>query len=376
MRVVFFMEIWFSYGEREHALSFARQIEQAGHEAHFVVEPRVVDHIRAAGLAATPFASTEEGLAIVRELDPGLVVGCELFNLSAEAVKGLEALGRPMATMDGTTLGIEVNTDPFRTPQLTRSLTLPERFYSFRPCPVNEVVDATDTIFPFHLCPDATRATRDAALYASLGLDPGRRTVLLPLALWAMQAMKLAGLTRYHDRLVECVGAGLEAAGLPVQLLIIAPNSAGAAARGSLEIRVTDLLPYEVYDHLLRSCDLILSDNIIQTSVSKAVALGIPHLIIQNMGGAGPASALPAELPYRCNIFPVRQIFPPEREYARIVEVAEYGDPAEIRDKLVAILHRGHADDVRAERRRDYVARLARLPSAGEILARIFGPSR
>jgi hypothetical protein len=381
MRIVFYMEIWFSYGEREHALGFARQARQAGHEAHFVVEPRVAPHVRGAGFEATPFERPEEGVAVVRELDPDLVVGCEIFNLKPASVRGLEALGRPLATMDGTSLGVEINADPFRTPGLGRSVTLPGRYWSFRPCPVNDVASATESVFPWRLFPDAARAAKDRAVYADLGLEPEVRTVLLPLAPWATQGAKFAGLARYHDRLLERIGQGLEAAGEPIQLLVVAKEGSGAARRGRLAIQVTDLLPYDVYDHVLRSCDLVISDNVIQTSLSKALVMGTPHLVIQNTGrlashsATGRGGLLSPELPYPCNIFPVRQLFPAEREYAGIVEVAEFGDAAEIGETLLAILRHGHADAGRLVRRRDYVERLASLPLAGEILARVLGPA-
>ena len=110
------------------------------------------------------------------------MIGCELFNLSEVAARGLIATGIPLATVDGTTLGIEINTDPFRTPRLTRSLVLPESYFSFRPCPVNDLAPDTERVCHYPLFPDATRVAKNDRTYAALGLDPARQTVLLPIA--------------------------------------------------------------------------------------------------------------------------------------------------------------------------------------------------
>jgi hypothetical protein len=380
--VVLWLQIRFSFGEREHALSFARQIRAAGYRPRFVVAPDLAERIRSAGFEPAVFRSDEEGVALVRGLDPGLVIGCELFNLSAETLAALVALGRPIATMDGTTLGHALNTDPFGTPELRRSLPLPDHCHFLRACPVNDIADDTGHVSHWRLFPGASREPKRTDLYASLGLDAARRSVLLPVAPWAASGARRAGLASYHDELLARIVAGLEACGEPIQLVVVAPGARGVTGHGSVSVHRTGLLPFQSYDHLLCSCDAVLSDNIVQTSVSKAVVIGTPHLIIQNAAGSFSASStgqgglLSSELPWRCNIFPMAHLFPAEREYARIVDVAEFGDPEDVRAKLVEVLRHGHADAERRVRRADYVARLARLAEPGEILARVVGPPR
>jgi hypothetical protein len=379
MDVVFYLEIWFSYGEREHALSLARQIRRAGFRPRFVVEPRVVDHIADAGFEATAMKSPQEGFEIVRRIDPVAVIACELFNIREASVRALIATGKPIGTVDGTTLGIEINADPFKTPKLTRSLLLPERFFAFRPCPVNDPGADGELVCHYALFPDAARCAKDARIYASLGLDPARRTVLLPIALWAMNGARLAGLHAYYDRLVDRVVDGLAASGERVDLLVVGRFDPSRASVGAVDVHVVDLLGYEPYQHVLGSCDAVVSDNIIQTSVSRALMTGTPHLVIQNMPAAasqtpvGRGGLLSSDLPYRCNIFPVRQIFPPERAYAQGVEVAEFAAPHAVRDALVAILRDGYWDAARRARRDAYRARVASLADPGAALARLLG---
>ena len=385
MNVVFCTQIDYSFGEREHALSFARQIEKAGYRAHFLVaHQRIANHVQLAGFRPAVFSTPDALSRMIEEIDPVLVVGCELFNLASVLVQRIIASGRPVATMDGTTLGLEINNDPFRGPEFRRSLVLPDRYYALRPCPVNDVAEDTDRIFHWRLLPEISRLERDPACFQALGLDPSLRTVMLAIAPWALGGARYFGLDGYHDRLLNRIVEGLTHFGQRIQFVVVANvPPAPPVSAGPVSVHVTGLLRYDVYDHLLRTCDLIVSDNIIQNSVSKAVVMGIPHLIVQNMAGASSATSagegglLAPELPYRCNIFPVKQIFPTWRQYSRIVDLAEYTDPADVRRKLCRILEAGHFDEGRRTARRAYVEGLSRLAEPGEILGRILGrPAR
>jgi hypothetical protein len=364
--IVFYLEIWFSFGEREHALALAAQFQKAGYQTRFVVDRRVADHIRTAGFAATIFYSPQMGIEAVRKLDPVLIVGCELFNLSEESVRGLMALGKPMATIDGTSLGVEINTDPFGHPKLTRNLVLPERYWSFRPSPVNDPGPDTDDTFYYNPFSRDRRTFKAENIYASIGLEPARKTVMLPIALWALSSASLFNLGAYYGLLIDRVVSGLEAYGQPVDLLIIGlPTgaAAGNASQGTVRKVYAEKLPYGTYNHVLTSCDAIIADNIIQTSVSKAFLMGTPHLVIQNLEES--------EIAVRCNIFPLRVLFPADREYGRSVEVAEFGDAEGIREKIVAILTDGHFDAERRDRRQRFLMRLDQLRDPSEALEQI-----
>jgi hypothetical protein len=356
-----------SFGEREHALSFARQIAAAGYRPRFVVGPLIADHIQRAGFEPEVFWSPGDGVEIVRKIDPGLIVGCELFNISPRAAEGLIALGRPMATIDGTSLSVPINTDPFGLPQYARALVLPDHYYAFRPCPVNDLQPDSPDVFHWSLFPNAGRASKDIRRYELLGLDPSRLTVMLPIAPWAMGSAMIFGLEGYYPTLIASIVDGLDGAGAPADLVVISPVRPDSPidARGDVRVHYPGLMPYDVYDHLLCSCDVIVTDNMISTSVSKAVVMGIPHLIIQNMQ--------PSELPYRCNMFPLKVLFPPERDYAQIVDVAEYGDADGIRAALDALVRRGYDDEDARRRRRGYVDGLRQLSSPSRILEQVLG---
>lgn len=361
--VLFYIEIWFSFGEREHALSLARQLQSGGYRPRFVVDYRIAEHIRSAGFEPVAFHSATRGVQAVRQINPALVIGCELFNMSELSVKGLVALGRPLASMDGTAMGLEINTDPFRHPKLVRQLHLPPDYWRFRPAPVNDPGGDADRAVYFNLFPYAARTPRDAALYAGLGLDPSRKTVLLPIALWAVTGSMLFDMAHYHRLLVDRVAGALRTLGSPVDLLVVGLEAIPGSRHGDVRVHVQPRLPYPLFDHILCSCDAVLSDNIIQTSVSKAFAMGAPHLVIQNLG--------PSEVPFAWNIFPLKLLFPAERAYAQAVEVAEFGDPQDIARKLADILDRGWSDPHRKARRREFLVRLAALPSPASAIDEI-----
>jgi hypothetical protein len=357
-----------SFGEREHAISFARQIRAAGYTPKFVVGPWIAEHVRLAGFEPAVFWSPEIGVSLVGSFDPALIIGCELFNLSSESAKGLIELGRPMATLDGTSLALEINADPFQNSKYARSLILPEKYQAFRPCPINDTATDTDSVFHWSLFPSVSRTAKDEQLYERLGLDVSRKTVMCAAAPWAVVCSVAFGLEDYYQEFVSRVVGGLDACGTPIDFVFIAPyrpQSMTIEQRGAVKVHYRELLPYDLYDHLLTSCDAIVSDNIIQTSVSKAVVIGTPHLVIQNIQ--------PSTMPYAYNMFPVKILFPREREYAQVVELAEFGDIAGIRERLVAILSDGFFDADARERRLAYLNRLRGLATPPDILKQIIG---
>jgi hypothetical protein len=357
-----------SFGEREHALSFARLAQRAGFSPRFVVGPLISDHIRLAGFEPEIFWTPDEGVELVRKIDPAMVIGCELFNLSPESAEGLIHNSRLIGTIDGTSLSIPINTDPFEMPQFQRSLVLPDRYFSFRPCPVNDIEAATGDVFCWSLFPEAARMPKDPERYAKAGLDPACKTVMFPVAPWAMGSACLLGLEDYYRGLVGRMVDGLDASGEAVQLVFISlfrPPSVTIERQGAVTVVYSALMPYDTYDHLLRSCDAIVTDNIISTSVSKAVVMGTPALVIQNLEAS--------ELPYRFNMFPLKVLFPPERQYSQCVDIVEYGDAAAVRDGLVSMIRQGYVEDNVRNRRRAYVERLRQLPEPGEILEQIIG---
>jgi hypothetical protein len=80
-----------------------------------------------------------------------------------------------------------------------------------------------------------------------------------------------------------------------------------------------------------------------------------------------------SDLPYRCNMFPLKVVFPPDREYARSVDVAEFGDAAGLRAALAAIVRDGYHDRAARARRQTYLDRLSRLAHPARILEQIIG---
>ena len=109
----------------------------------------------------------------------------------------------------------------------------------------------------------------------------------------------------YYQSLIRKIATGLEASEEEVDFLFVSmhrvENSPGNNSK-YVTVRQTGLMPHDFYDHILTSCDIIISDNIIQTSVSKAVVMETPHLIIEGNGCCESA-------PYPYNIFPVKQLF-------------------------------------------------------------------
>jgi hypothetical protein len=162
------------------------------------------------------------------------------------------------------------------------------------------------------------------------------------------------GRTAHYRELLRVLLDALVAAGVPVELVVISPDEAATIERGRVKLRFVRYLPPDIYEELLLGCDLVLSDNVIQTSLSKAFAAAIPTLVVVDSRPAAP--------PW--NIFPLRLRFPVDAHYYRAIAPVELGSPGPLRVRVAAALAGGlHDDD-------GYRERLATLPTPIALLAR------
>jgi len=361
--VVFLHSIDDSFGEREHALRFGKGLAAAGVHPVYVVNPRMQDFFSRLGADTRCYRDAAEAVAIVDGLTPRLVVCCEYFNLLPELQRGVAGLRWPLATMDGTTMGEPINLNPLRTAVPLRDFTVPERMVHLRPCPVNDPLPDGDGVFHWSLFPDVRR--RDARrARAMFGVPRGARLVLMGVAPWARGAATHLGRMDFYRYLTDVLSGALDAAGEPYSVIIVI----GATAEGFGKLgRVlcVPLLRPDVYEELLLGADLVVTDNVLQTSASKALAAGVPTLALVSSTPGAPGTPL-AE-PY--NIFPIAVTFPTDSAYYQALAPVEIGDPAAVAARISAIW--------RGEPRRGaaYFDALKRLRTPAEILAVVSPPS-
>jgi hypothetical protein len=350
VKVVFLLAIYDSFGEREHALSFASQLAAAGIEPSFVVTAPSLPHLRARGVTAREFATADEAMAIVGELAPDWLVACEWFNLPPELRDAVANARCRLATMDGTGMGPEINANPFLVASPPPPIDVPDSMIRLRPCPVNAPLPPDGRIFSWPLFPSLARSDGTAAR-RRWGIAGDTRVAMLAIAPWALAAAVRLGRGAHYRELLDSLVDALAAAQLPVELVAISPDAAPPLARDRVKVRFEKYLAPDVYEELLLGCDLVVSDNVIQTSLSKAFAARIPALVVVDSRGDAP-----------WNMFPLALRFAAGAPYYRAVAPVELGDAAALRARVAAALAGDVGDD------RGYRAALATLPSPAAIL--------
>jgi hypothetical protein len=362
-RVGFLLSIEDSFGEREHGVRFARELPASGYRPVFVIPEKLAAYFGRIGMEHRVYHTDAEAWALLEELDPALLVCCEYFNLSEELRARVNASRWPLATTDGTGLAVEINTNPLRSPVAMRKLEVPERLLRLRPCPVNDPRPDGGGIFHYALYPDLRPGDRERTR-ATWELAPGTRLALFAIAPWARGAAYLMGRMDHYWHLIRVVAEALDAAGEPFELVVVVGTRAERQV-GRGRVRWVELLLPDRYEELLLGCDLLVTDNVIQTSASKAFVAGVPAIALINSRAGGRGSPLA----HVYNMFPLAVRFPSDSAYYRALEPVELGDPAGVRARIAAAL-RGDPD-----RGADYRAALAGLRGPAQIIDEIMGRS-
>jgi len=354
--VVFIHSIDDSFGEREHALRFGEGLAAAGIRPVYVANPRMKEFFERLGVEVRCYRDAAEAMVIIDALAPRLAVCCEYFNLLPELQAAVAEMRWPLATMDGTTMGVPINVNPLRSAVPMRDFTVPARMLHLRPCPVNDPNPDGGGVYHFSLFPDVRRRDGRSAR-ATWGVPPGARLVMMAIAPWARGAAAHLGRMRHYEHLTRVISESLDGAGERYELVVVAGANAVAYSRLG-RMRCVPLLQPDVFEDLLLGCDLVITDNVIQTSASKALAAGVPALALINSIPGKPGTPL-AE-PY--DIFPISVTFPKGSAYYRALAPVEIGDPVAVAARISAIWHGA------PRRGAEYFEALTRLSTPAQIL--------
>jgi hypothetical protein len=180
---------------------------------------------------------------------------------------------------------------------------------------------------------------------------------MFAIAPWALRAAGGRGLGGHYELVIDRLITAFAAAGEETTLLVVAPVQRAPVVRGGVTVRVVEYLPRETYERLLLGADLVVSDNVIQTSVGKALVAGVPTLVLVDSRGAhGPAY----------NIFPLELRLPESSAYLRAIAPVELGDLEGIAARVADAWHGGGA--ARGSDERAYLDALDALPRPLDIL--------
>jgi hypothetical protein len=372
------------WGEVTLALRMALDARQAGHDCTFTVPDRLVAHVAGEGFRteADPGGVGPSALeALARQWDGADLRVLVDLNLGSAALLGRQIHpeqlgdGPPLAGIDTwhfAELGTHIHlTEQMRQPIEPFWRTLPRRLV-----PV-----------PF-VRPDAPLATRvlddtppvdGQQERARLGLV--RPTIALCTSWWQ------------HDLLDRTPGVlpllELYLARLGVDLLHIGPADLPFT---TVPVRRLDALPPERFARTLAAVDLVLSLNASATSNTTALQVGTPVLTLWNRWVA-TGDALAFKLKYspsaelrewlrRFGCPPRFAMWPmdwtptfttllADNPYGELLHLTDLLDERQVQETASTLLMKGRDY---AERRADYLAQVARLPSPHVLLERFSGP--
>jgi len=231
------------------------------------------------------------------------------------------------------------------------------------------------------------RPAARAAVRRGLGLDQAP-VVLFCTADWQHQVQNARG-RRLQHAVPEILWRYLRQIDEQIRLLHVGP--------APLSLSVTDdrylwrpSLPPETFTDVLGTVDFVLSANISATTNARAVAAGVPVIVVQNsysgdtleeIEATAPAPISPAvreliagALPwYSFSLWPLgyRQYLAPllrDNPYCSVVEVVEILDEPRFVSTGRQLIFDTSARDGAKDRMSKYVARVGELPTAGQLI--------
>jgi Family of unknown function (DUF6365) len=401
-------------GETYIGLALAGQLAEAGVQSHFVtatngaalvgqhgypgtvldrvtgadaraVLDRVVAEVRPDAAVLVDYITYVRAMRRRLHLDPWMV---EDYGLPVLPVD-LAELAATDLEMDlcGWAGGLAV--DP-------RILDLPAHL---RPVPTAHPEAGDDRAFPYRLLPPEppVAAAERAAVRADLGLGPGDRLIMAPMAAWQTPGgaggMNSPLIGRLTERVPELLVHYLRRLPPTAHVLVVGYAPPAFAGLPAERLHVLPPVPAERYRTLLGSADLVLLLSMIGVTGVRAVLMDVPVLVVQNrfpvpdedavdaveaaLGRLSPVVAswlretVPVE-PFRMWPKGLYHFFTPmlrDNGYLTALAVAELLDEDAVVSGLTDLLYDRESRDRLAGARARYLAELAALPPTAEVFA-------
>ena len=227
-------------------------------------------------------------------------------------------------------------------------------------------------------------------LHAQIGLPAGAKAVLFCTATWQHAEYESEAGRRMAQSLPRLLADFLAAAGDQVHLVHVGPKAYPLSERMAGRYHWLPALSPGDFDALLASMDLLLSANISATTITKAMVLHVPVLVVENSVAAGSLEQAMAALPHPPSalleswlrqslpLFPFslwplgyhRFLTPVLRNnpYVDALERVEMLDEATMRRTLATLLFDSVAREEHCHRQQIYLDKVRSLPSGAQCV--------
>jgi len=357
-KILFIITIKDSFGERTHALSFVKQLlKQINFSPIFFVgDNNLKSFFEKQKIKSFYFDKYEELTNSIINENPNLIICCEYYHLTEKFRDFLSSLKIPIATIDGTSMGDEINST-------IKTNILPSNIIKLRPCPINDPLTNTENIKYWNLFPELQKNILDKEFIKRYYKIPDdSKIIFMAISMWEISTSKFLGLNidNFYNNLFSILFLVFQNIKHQITFFIISPFKQDIIKNKNLTVHFLNVLEYELYQKLLLSSDLVLSTNIIQTSMSQAFIEKIKTLALINTKNK-------KLFEYEFNIFPLKIKFPEDREYYQLINKAEIFDIKEIFEKVNFLLNSDEED----KKINDYIFKIKSLKNVCEITQEI-----
>lgn len=309
----------FSIGELHNAMMAGRDLLANGWGVRYMVSRRNLDYARSSGADAELLSESEKDAAAVlehvRSLAPDLLLLADhhiwALEPTAVSIGELLELGIPTVAADSLCLGPRARTLDLAIAHLQGAESIRHWFpptVELPPLPKGlPVIRAVPVAGPgmagafakYASGPLPTRSKEQVR--EQLGIEPGRRLVMLARSAWAAAAhAQLArGRSRgrnraerpaktYYQYMNDWFSGVLDLVDEPIAVVGVQGVSRVEASTNRTRFVSTGLLSADEFLSLVAAADLYVTDNLTSGAMAQAAYLGTPVIAMQNTTGTGP----------------------------------------------------------------------------------------
>jgi hypothetical protein len=295
-RVMFIASSIFALGESIIAQAFARRLPAEDFEASFVISQNAKELFEGGDWPYFMLIGGQDVLnrvlleEFIQVREPDLIILADYYTLAHSnscfgiSIDYLRHFGRPILSFDiyeWEESDFQVDFFDGRIKQMSRGIAdLPGLL---RPCPLNRVASPSGRHYPYSLFdPQAFKPPAPRSeLRAKHHIPSGRKVIFMATAGWQSWLYRDHKERRFGDDLPKIYSLILNGVGGKLEILHVGPERLHLEAPG-LSYHHHPILCPDRFNEMLALSDLYLTNNIVATTLAKAVHFGIPAVMLSN----------------------------------------------------------------------------------------------